>query len=124
MKVPRPIMIAAKIIMLRMTLLALARFADFITRATNPRPVANREGGNFGEKDERRVNRAIPSYAGLTRVSIDLRKSFFHGDGLPCHRRAEATPFFERSSPAMTTYVPLGLTRRVGIALAGSSGQG
>src|SRR5579872_59808 len=63
------------------------------------------------------------SYAGLTRVSINSQKTSL-GDGLPGHRRAEATPFFERLSPAMTTYVPLGLTRRVGRALAGSSGQG
>jgi hypothetical protein len=49
-------MIAAKIIMLRMTPLSIARFTDFNTTATKLRPAANREGGNFGEKDERRVN--------------------------------------------------------------------
>jgi hypothetical protein len=79
---------------------------DFITAMTKLRPAASRWSRNLGEKDERRVNEAMPSYAGLTRVSIH-----------PFQR-------IPASSPAMTTYVPLGLTRRVGMAFAGSSGQG
>ena len=42
------------------------------------------------------------SCPGLTRASINLRKTMFEEDGLPGHRRAEATPSFGRLCPAMT----------------------
>jgi len=61
--------------MLRITPLSLAvcRFQhDGHKTATG----GNREGCNFGEKDERRVNGEMWSYAGLTRVSINLQKNF------------------------------------------------
>jgi hypothetical protein len=72
--------------MLRMTPLSLARFTDFNTTAAKPRPAASREGGNFGEKDERRVNSETWSYAGLTRVSINLQNAF-EDHGLPAQAR-------------------------------------
>src|ERR1700684_2403501 len=61
MKVPRPIMIAAKIIMLRITPLSIAVFkfaapADFITNGVDLTFVTHRASGNFGKKDERRVS--------------------------------------------------------------------
>ena len=87
-------MIAAKIIMLRMTPLSIADSPDFTTVASKLRPAANRASGNFGEKDERRVNEFI---AGAKAETIRAA-GFLH--------------------------VPRGLTRRVGMALAGSSGQG
>src|ERR1700742_198462 len=59
MKVPRPIMIAAKIIMLRITPLSIADPADFTMVVSKLRPAAIRAGGNFGEKDERTVNKLI-----------------------------------------------------------------
>jgi hypothetical protein len=64
MKVPRPIMIAAKIIMLRITPLSTAVFqfaapTDFITNGVDLTFVTHRAGGNFGQKDERRVNELI-----------------------------------------------------------------
>jgi hypothetical protein len=41
------------------------------------------------------------SCAGLTRASIKMNLAKL--DGLPGHGRAEATPFFERLCPAMTS---------------------
>src|SRR5271167_4136615 len=73
MKVPSPIMIAAKIIMLRMTPHPIRGTADMIMPAGKLRPTVPGAGCNFGEKDERSVN-GRPSYAGLIRVSIDLQK--------------------------------------------------
>src|SRR5512144_1680034 len=81
MKVPRPIMTAAMIIMLRITPLP-GRKLDFITRRARPRARPRQSRCHFDEKDERRVNGGVISH------------------------------------------VPRGLTRRVGSALAGSSGQG
>src|SRR5580704_4846525 len=56
MKVPRPIRIAAKIIMLRMT--PQTRFVDRRFHHTGPLRATNAIGasGHFGEKDERSVN--------------------------------------------------------------------
>src|ERR1700681_386730 len=46
------------------------------------------------------------SYAGLTRVSIQLHKNLcFEEDRWPGHRRAEATPSLGRLRPAMTIIV-------------------
>src|ERR1700689_1043997 len=105
MKVPSPIMIAAKIIMLRITPLSIEAtligtsdsplLAYLITATTKLRPTVRHTGGNLGEKDERRVNETITSPMQWSVASLTL-----------------------------AAHVPFGLTRRVGIALAGSSGQG
>jgi len=55
MNVPSPIMMAAKIIMLRITPLA-ARKLDFTTRRACPRAKPGTELRHFDEKDERTVN--------------------------------------------------------------------
>ncbi len=48
------------------------------------------------------AEQAMLSYAGLTRVSINLHKGSYEGDGLPGRRRTKATPSFGRLCPAMT----------------------
>jgi hypothetical protein len=79
--------------MLRITPLSIDCPTNSNTGVMKLRPAAHDAGGNFGEKDERRVNEVVTSRL----------------------QQASVTRFF---------YVPFGLTRRVGIALAGSSGQG
>src|SRR3954465_9541377 len=58
MNVPSPIMMAAKIIMLRITPLG-ARKLDFTTRRACPRAKPGTERCHFDEKDERTVNAVI-----------------------------------------------------------------
>jgi hypothetical protein len=71
MKVPSPIMIAAKIIMLRMTPLSTAVRADFIMAAKKLRPMARRVVRNLGEKGERRVNEGYAAgILGVTSPSV------------------------------------------------------
>ncbi|HET7490604.1 MAG TPA: hypothetical protein VFK01_01895, partial [Bradyrhizobium sp.] len=90
-------MIAAKITMLRMTPYLEKKAADFITLADKVRPTTPGRAGDFAQKDERSVNGTL--------------------------RPLSAAPS-ERASGSLLPQVPLGLTRRVGCAVAGSSGQG
>src|ERR1700722_12781063 len=90
MKVPSPIMIAAKIIMLRITSLSIA--------GSPHEPTSSRSRRNFDRRH-------------ATRTAILAKRM---SEGLTSPPRTVMFP----------CYVPLGLTRRVGIALAGSSGHG
>src|SRR4029077_7343001 len=55
---------------------------------------------------------AHSSCPGLTRASIALRESSHEEDGLPGHRRAEATPSFGRLCPAMARENVAGPSRK------------
>src|SRR5665213_1614430 len=67
--------------------------------------MANLEHALLRECEPVSLNYIHSSCPDLIRASIKLHKSLWEGDGLPGHRRAEATPSFRRLCPAMTNYL-------------------
>src|SRR5579872_4760204 len=78
MKVPSPIMIAAKIIMLRMTPHSTEGTVDITTSVRNLRPAQPGASRHFDEKDERSLNRKPIFYAPPSR-SLGLDAAGRHG---------------------------------------------
>src|SRR5665213_2033371 len=67
--------------------------------------MANLEQCLLRDREPMSLNYIHSSCPDLIRASIKLHKSLCEGDGLPGHRRAEATPSFRRLCPAMTNYL-------------------